>query len=254
MKNILLTITFVFLCFFLKAEPTLTFKLDNPRIIFSSYNYIEFDIMFKSSESGSYFYSGQVNLNFNNSAFGSTTSYWIVYIDADSFLDGENLFGDSKYSRIRTLTGTPTVLNIGITSSLDGLQEGPGADFFNEVPTSFTKLFRVRARITSGIEIANIDFAESIMNAKCSYITAANTTEIYESPNLYETKNFNNLNIERIYSNSSWSQIGGTVDWSTSVNTSIWDGNASIPATGESLISSLRVHDGANLTVPKTGM
>jgi hypothetical protein len=81
---------------------------------------------------------------------------------------------------------------------------------------------------------------------------------VYNSPNNYDN-NLSDIYYGRIYCAGAfsahaygpWTQWGGTVDWSTAVNTSVWDYGSSpaeITATG-SQANALRIHPGAKLKI-----
>jgi hypothetical protein len=85
---------------------------------------------------------------------------------------------------------------------------------------------------------------------------------LYNSPNLYDSKDFSDIYYGRIYSGgagdmyaSYWSQWGGSVNWSVSENTSVWDTTATsaiLSSTGNTC-GALRVHPGARLTIGPIG-
>jgi len=253
------------------GQTTLTFKFANPRIVHytasgvmgvpADADYFEFDIQAKALAAGTYIFSGQAVLNFNNSALSTSSTRWLATPGA--LLQGLFSQGGSKnrYDITWTVTGSPSVINVQWNaSSLNTF----ATDYlrFNTITTSYQTLVTVSAQITDPTAIAGINFIQSSMNNQQSYkLLASPWNALYSNPNNYDPANFLDTYLGRVYSSlNSWSQVGGSTDavqyfnWGTSVNTSVWDGTAAaIPPTGTSLASAVRIHSGATLTIPPTG-
>ena len=260
------------MAFVSSGQTTLTFRFANPRIVHythtgsqgvpSDADYFEFDIQVKALAAGTYIFSGQAVLSFNNAAFSATAGNWLA--NSGPLLSGT--FTQSgiknKYDIVPTITGSPFVINIAWSASnLSTFQ----TDYtrFNEITTSYQTLVIVATPITDPTVTAgaSINFVEGSMNNQQSYkLLASPWYAKQNNPNAYDPATFTNTYLGRIYSDTKgWSQVGGTTDntqytnWTTAVNTSIWDGAATIPAGTSNVASAVRIHSGATLTIPSTG-
>ncbi len=240
----------------------LSFRFANPRIIrLSNVDHLQFDVQVKCNAANTYLWAATVKLNFNISAFSNTASQWVVATQGG--FNGFNSSGSSlKYTVTKTIVGS--VYNIALTGDVGVAGNGPNGDDFGAVPqNAWTTLITVSARLQdfSGDALAGITFQESGMNGFQQYITGPSTFSTYVNPNLYDSRNFVSDFTGRFYSDLyGWSQLGGStnnaqfVDWTASLNTSVWDGVANIPNDGsESLAKNIRIDDPATLTVPVNG-
>jgi len=236
---------------------TLTFKLANPRVLFNDGSttglfigipgdYFVFDVQIKAADLGTYMFSGQAMFSFDNTCLSTNPSNW--------YTTKGPLSSSNRY----------TLPNPTITGGIANVA-WVGADYisslgFKPVTGSYQAVVTVYALIVDPTGKADIDFVKSPMDGQQFYKnTASSGYGSYVNPNLYDASNFVNTYVGRIYANNQWTQIGGNTDivpfvnWATAVNTSIWDGSATIPTTGTSLASAVRIHSGATLTVPPTG-
>jgi trimeric autotransporter adhesin len=192
-----------------------------------------------------------------------STSFWSATL-APPF-DGRNNGNNFKYTPVVGFTGqTPNMsVDIGVVGNSSALLYpfDPVNDWV-EITTSYQTLMTVQVRIVAAQNtgVAGVDFDETLMNGQSSKIIDVNTLLGYTNPNLYDAANFLDTYVGRIYSNAlGWSQVGNSspaqwVNWSTAVNTSIYDGTAAaIPTTGTSLAGAVRIHSGATLTIPPAG-
>ena len=272
-KIILLTVAFGMLMAFVSSgQTTLTFRFANPRIVHythtgsqgvpSDADYFEFDIQVKALDAGTYIFSGQAVLSFNNAAFSATAGNWLA--NPGPLLSGTFTQSGTKnkYDIVPTITGSPFVINIAWSASnLSTFQ----TDYtrFNEITTSYQTLVIVAAPITDPTVTsgASINFVQGSMNNQQSYKLLASPWYAKQNdPNAYDPATFTNTYLGRIYSDTKgWSQVGGTTDnvqytnWTTAVNTSVWDGAATIPTGASNVASAVRIHSGATLTIPSTG-
>lgn len=233
----------------------LSWRLANPRIIFSSQQRFEFEIQVKASAAGSYYSSGQVMLHFNNEAIShSSDLHWTVIpagISAQSHPD----VGD-KYAIARVRSGSyPGVKLLIALSPADEavLDEPPGSGYLAELTTSWQTWVKVQCRITNAASDAGIYFDETSTNGQNFYLSAPGIETAYASPSSYEPLNLLTASLERIHSQAyGWSQYGGVendlpfTDWSVAANTSVWDGDA-VLAAGTALMNNLNIHAGASL-------
>jgi hypothetical protein len=273
MKKIQFTLTFFLLAITISSfgVPQLTFRFANPRILRESvsgvgYDFFEFDVQVKADVAGTYLYSGQAYLTFDNTVFSTTAlNYWRYTKGA--LTSGTNTYDpgsgpDQKYNVILNMSayGTGYALYIAWTSDNMVFSNGPNPDDFNEITTSYQTLVTVKGRILSNLGTAGIDFVETNMNGQQFYISGPSSYAGYISPCLYTSPDFMSTYTGRLYSGTyGWSQVGGStnlvqyIDWTTARNTSVWDTAASaatISTVGsESKALALRVHPGARLKV-----
>jgi hypothetical protein len=264
----------LFMTYISSGQTTLTFRFANPRIVHHTVagygvpadaDYLDFDIQVKALAAGSYLFSGQANLSFDNTAISTDVNKWVV-------IAGEQLQGQfnqgglkDKYVVGWTITGAaPLIFNIQWHAN-DLSTTQTSYLRFNEVLTSYKTLVTVSAPINDGSRTAGTSFIQASMNGQQAYKLLADPWyAYYNTPNSFELFSFMDTYLGRVYSTTDvtgvgWSQIGGSVEgtpyinWATAVNTSVWDGIAAIPTTGESMMGALRIHNPATLTVPPTG-
>ncbi len=242
----------------------LSFRFSNPRIIrLSGVDNLQFDVQVMATAEA-YLWSTQVALNFNNTTFDINPSHWTVTRVGP--FSGNNSSGNQKYGVITHSYGTAPGESCGIALSADINKFGvspSGSDFglIPSGPDSWITMITVSAplSVSSGDGLAGIDFLETSMNGQASFITAANNTTPYSNPNNYDSRDFLTAYTGRIYSTAyGWSQIGGDSDgvpyknWSSSVSTTVWEGNAAMPA-GTSLAKALQIQNPATVTIPVDG-
>jgi len=243
----------------------LSWRFANPRIIrVGGFDNFEFDVQAKASTTGYYYFAGQVILNFNNTTLSTTAGQWTATL-APAFIALNNTAGAAKYGITKTLTGTAPnkVVNIAITGEATAAGTNPPDPLdWVEFNTSYQTVVTVRGRITSNTGLAGVKFIQASMDGQQQYIYDAggfNDFGVYTIPNIYDGNDFQTAGVGRFYSTTlGWSQVANTadaqwVDWTTAVNTSVWDGTTSVPAGSESKVADLLVYSGATLTIPPTG-
>jgi hypothetical protein len=233
MKNryfFLLYLCFIIASFTYGQSPQLTFRFANPRIIrISGIDNFAYDIQVMASAGGTYLWSGQARMTFDNSTLDQdVTDDWLDV--RGPLLSGTDSHSDNKYNiTITTVTSTPKKAYIAWTADPASSGKNPGPADFNAITTSYQTLLTVEAPITSSTGVAGISYDTASMNNEQFYISAPHTFVHYIDPNLYNPHNFVRTYVGRIYSNTwGWSQVGNTVDaqwvdWTTAVNTSVWD-------------------------------
>jgi hypothetical protein len=236
MKNrylVLLFLSFMIVSFTFGQTNQLTFRFANVRTMrYSGTDYFEFDIQVESNTSGTYIWSGQAVMTFDNTTLSTNSSSW--GLTAGTLLSGNNSrFGNHpKYPTLTAnINGTAPNKTVIIAWGGDPAVEGngPNANDFNLMPTSYQTLVTVDAPITSSTGVAGMGYIQSQMNGQQFYISAPSTFTAYYNPNLYVPHNFVRTYVGRIYSNTyGWSQVGNSsntqwVNWATAVNTSVWD-------------------------------
>jgi hypothetical protein len=248
---------------FTYGQPQLTFRFANPRTMrYSGTDYFEFDIQVMASTGGTYLWSGQAVLTFDNTTLSQTKTDWVL-VSKGPLLAGTNTsMGDPKYSCVKDVNGTAPNMTAIVTWEGDINVEGngPNSDDFNEITTSYQTLVTFRAKITSTTGVAGISFIQASMDPQQFYISAPNTFLNYYNPNLYDSRDFLTTYVGRVYcTTKGWSQVGNTSDaqwvhWETAVNTSVWDTTGGTAALIASTVTdgkagALRIHQGAALNI-----
>jgi hypothetical protein len=234
------------------SQKQLNFKFANPRITnVSGTEYFEFDIQVKADEAGSYLWSGQIILKFDNTTLSTAVADW--FITRPSLFSELNSAGNPKYATIKTITGTSPnkVLNIGYLGDVNVVNNSASSADFVEITNSYQTLASVRGKITSNTGVAGIDFKEVNMDGyQFNKLSANPWYASYVNPNVYDEADFMDTYVERVYCTEYlWTQMEA-LNWADAVNTSIWDGNATIPDGSLSNASALRIHNSALLTIP----
>ena len=236
------------------GQTTLTFRLANVNIMNSGgTDYFAFDIQVKAATAGSFLFSGQAVLSFDNANLSTSGGDWSVV--NGSLLAGTFGIGNNKYNTtLLSLTGSPLKVNIAWTANSGSVGALATSAKFNEITTSYATLVTVFAPITNTAGMAGMDFDETSMNGQQSYkLDAAPWYASYNSPNLYDAADFMNTYLGRIFASGAWTQAGGSLNWTAPVGTSVWDGNGTVPGGSLSNASALRIHAGATLTIPVNG-
>ena len=256
MKTIITFFLFAFLSFSLMAAEKLSFKLSNPRITFGTVNSLKFDILVKATANGTYLYSSQIvfianYLNFNTAFLPQLTEGTFIngtYTDPDGYtLD--------KYTA--TTSWNSNNLNIAIYANpaLSPYAYNSGA--YSEVTTNWQVLGTVSIRITNISDVAGINFKVAAMDGYQKYAAGngPSYSVYYNSPNYYEGYDFTELYLNRIFCGQyGWTQAGGVVDWTASVNTSVWDTTSAAAFVGDvthpdALANGLKIHPLGRLAI-----
>jgi len=265
LKKLLYTLAFLLLsrvCGF--SQTTLYFRITNPQIVYTLNDNanggigqncinLKWDVEMKANAANTEYYNIGINLDYNNAALADF--YYVP--DASGTGLGAGTLG-SYYTITQNTNGTSR-LNLFITSTQ--ATNSIATNKFMVVPTSYQRVGTFMCRITDQTAAAGIKFKPDLMNGQQYEKVFSPTPGIqnYANPNIYEGADLSNLYIGRIYSAAGWSQYGGStlnvpyIDWATAVNTSIWEGAATIPTSGSSLASAVRIHSEATLTIPSTG-
>ena len=220
------------------AAKELSYRFANPKIINGSgFDSFEFDVQVKANEAGTYFWEGDINLNFNSATLSSDAANWIATLS--------NSWGNSKYGTAISINGS--TVNINVTA----INKSASATDFVEVTTNFQTMVRVSGRIINNTGTAGIDFNEGSMNGQQFYMLPASPWYTgYTNPNRYDGSDFMDTYVERVFcAEHLWTQVGG-LNWANAANTSVWNGNATIPGSSLSNASALRIHDPATLMIP----
>lgn len=262
MKRILLIGCFALFMVRGFSQEILTFKMANPAIeYFAPDNYLSFDILVKASASGTYLYGTQIvcNITIGNVNTGIPA---IMALSApfNGSYDPPGPVGLNQMYNNPFTTWNGNNLNIAInhTNVLDPY--GPAA--YCAMLTTYQTLGRISIALLPGAvsSTAGITFKASGMDGqqfKWQNTFPYNT--LYGTPNVYAGNNFSSLYYGRVFSGGAfdnwalgpWTEFGGTLLWSNSKNTSVWDTTsaaATISAAG-SQVNGLRIHPGARLKI-----
>ena len=246
----------------------LSYRFANPRIIrLSAIDHLQFDVQVKCDVAGTYLWASTIKFSFNNATFNTSANNWVVTKIGE--FSGSNSNLAPKYNITKTITGTAPnkVYNIAVTGDVNVFSNGPGAADFVEMPTSWTTIITVSARllVATGDALAGLDFFESGMNGATTqkYITGPSATANYANPsNFTDNRDFLLANTGRFYSTTyGWSQIGGGTNdvqynnWATNVSTTVWeDGSVDQTDNTAALVKNLVIGNGSAsypvLTVP----
>lgn len=258
MKRLILLLYILLLSDAIYAQQ-LSWRFANPRIIrLSAVDHLQFDVQVKCDVPGTFLWAATIKFNFNNTTFNNTASNWSILPQGIFSGANSNQVLTSKYSVIKTITGTAPdkVYNIALTGDINVAGNGPNTTDFAEIPTEWTTIIQVSARLAvfTGDALAGIDFLESGMNGFQQYILKLGPQSIafrdYTNPNLYDDRNFINCYTGRFYSTSQgWTQIGGATDWGTIVSTTAWE-DATITQTDnvEALANNIYIGNGSAIT------
>jgi hypothetical protein len=255
MKNVTILLVMLLLSGEQYAQQ-LHFRFANPSLVpLSGQNYLQFTVQVKSDVANTYFWAGQVILNFNNSAFSSTSATEWQVIRQGVFA-GINSSDNGKYTLSSSISGSPKVYNIALTGDVSVASNGPNSTDFALIDhVDWMDMVVIRARLSdlTGDALAGIDFIESAMNGNQQYISAPSTYVNYSNPNSYDSKDFLQDYTGRFYSASvGWSQIlTGTINWNENLSTTVWDGSAAITADNEvtAYAKNLLIKNNAVLTI-----
>lgn len=251
MKNITLFFLAAILSINLMATETLTFKITNPRIAYNAgSNYLQFDILMKATAGGTYLYSSQLIFNVDVENFYTTSNPTF----AKGFVNGQYTpFGGSAADKYLTTTnwnGNHINLAVYGNSAFNG--ETPESGAYSEVLATYQTLGTITLKLKNNTGIAGISIIPEATNGYQKYATgiAPNYADYYSSLNNYEGDNLANLYLGRIYnSTNSWTQYGGTVNWTIAENTSVWDGSAQTD-NAYAQTNALYIYYGAKLIIP----
>jgi hypothetical protein len=237
----------------LSIGQTLSFKVDNPRVIYS-YNdeygddcqNLEWDLYMKCNVAGTRYFAIQVNFTYNAAAL---TDY--EYTPGDI---GPSAAMLSRYTiTYNTNSGN---LNLFLTSnqSVNATQ----TNRFQEVPTDYALLGTFRCRITNPQAMANVNLIQTSMNGQEFYKVFPSGTAMYNNPNTYEGFGMTNVYLGRIYNETlGWTQHGGAVpdvpfvDWGVGESTTVWEGTAGITQANNMTATTnhLNILNGATLNI-----
>lgn len=235
------------------AQPQLSFSLKNPKIEYYDGlgNYLVFDINIKSDQLGYFLYSGGIALDYNATAFDVTN----VVAFKGTLLEGTFQYGPQQLPRYAepSVTINSGRINIPVIPGNNNTNANPTtpSSRFNQVPIEWITLYTVWVLIDNPSEISGIFFYEEIMNGQ-QFHTGAEGGIAFKDPNIYISPTLQFTNLGRVFSESiGWSQLNGSLDWLSPVNTTVFDGNATITQTDltAAVANNLNIMPGATLSI-----
>ena len=233
---------------------TLDFRITNPRIIYDWNNTM-------NGQAG----GNCDNFDFDIEVLGSAVSYCHALeihmtnnITALTDLDFTLASGWTTYYSIITFNLTNDNINLSVANS-QSITSG-ATTRWTQIGTTWKTVGTLRLRIIDISQLENCSWLISQMagQQKEKYFTPSANVRSYLGFNCTGIP-IPNLYLGRIFASSTgWSQVGGTtpgdqyLDWSTGVNTSVWDGSATITQADytEALANHFRVESGATVTIP----
>jgi hypothetical protein len=252
MKSIAILMAALLISWNAPAAETLSFRFYNPRIeYFAPDNYLVFEVQMKCTANGTYLYSSQVicNVDIANINTSVPPSFLPGFVAGTFFKPPVG----PTYDRYTITTNwNSNNLNIAVVHNFNIDAYFPAS--YNAVTTSWQTLGTVYATLSGPAltGIAGISFQPPAMDGYQKYATWPSASAYYNSPNLYIGNDLSTLYMGRIYSSgSAWTQWGGTLDWTTAVNTSVWDTAAASPSISNtgSKAAALRIHPGVRLNI-----
>ena len=264
---LIIIITFAAFSSVTQGQPTLTFKMDNPRVLRQSdKQWFMFDVYLKASATGTYLYSSQLAFNVISSSNYNTGSIYTSF--SGGILSGTYLTHDDYVVNSALWNGNRFAMQV--TANTQNNTYDP-AVACAAITTSFQKIITIGVEISTptGVgAICGITWRSGSMTASGDLQTYASAGTAlpahvdYADPNAFFSNDFANVYLARVYSNAyGWSQYGGGtngssyIDWTTAVNTSVWDTlngtPASISSAGSKTLA-LRIHSNARLAIAST--
>jgi hypothetical protein len=234
---------------FLSAQsPQLTFRVTHPKIghdISSGADSLEFNIEVNSSIP-QYADFMQANFFYCIPAFGHQSPVTPV---GSVSVYGIGITAGSKYNYHANLNSDH--INFSLESNHTWSPGDNLPTYWELVETIWTPLVKVRIKILDNTNLAGIHFFPNSMTQPINQLYVDNSGEGNQWPSILldETKNLNQLYLQRIFSDVyNWTQTGGFITWSTTSNTSVWDSVGFINTDG-SVANKLRVHTGGRLKI-----
>jgi hypothetical protein len=184
MKKFLTIFAFLtFISFCVTAQPQLAWRFANVEVINAGAQF-QFDVEVKADAGVTYHRDLQVYFDYNTAGFGSD-------IVANGYVTVTPLtLMNTHYVIVNTADNTSSKFAVITEASNELIYPDPThpvADYFNEMPTTFTGLLRITIDIASNVEMAGISFDATLMNGGQYYQSTSNTDPIkYAELGLYD--------------------------------------------------------------------
>lgn len=175
------------------SQPTLSWQFANYEVI-NAGTQLQFDVEVMADAASTYHRDLQVYFDYNTAGFGSSVAAGVTVTPLSLM--------DTHYFVVNVADNTSSKVAI-ITEATNEMTQGASATYFNEMPTTFTGLFRVTMNIVSNTEMAGITFDQALMNGGQYYQDSPAGAIKYADPCLY----INDLNTDLL------STLYGTVTY-----------------------------------------
>jgi hypothetical protein len=187
---------------FYGSSQTLTWRFANPQVV-NSGTQLQFDVEVQANAAGTYQRDLQVYFNYNTAGFGSN-----VVANGHITITPMDLMS-SYYFVVNTADNTSSKVAV-ITEATNEMTQPGSATYYNEMPTSYTPLFRVTMDVASNTATAGIDFDAALMNGGQYYQSTSNTNPLkYTDPSLYDN-DLSALVLSSLYGTITYADAGST--------------------------------------------
>lgn len=136
------------------SQPTLSWQFANYEVI-NAGTQLQFDVEVMADAAGTFQRDLQVYFDYNTAGFGSSVAGGVTVTPLSLM--------DSHYFVVNVADNTSSKVAI-ITEATNEMTQAASATYFNEMPTTFTGLFRITLNILSNTEMAGITFDPALMN------------------------------------------------------------------------------------------
>jgi hypothetical protein len=178
MRKTLLIFASMMLITLLGYSQTLTWQFNNFEVI-NAGTQLRFDVEVKADVAGTFQRDLQVYFDYNTAGFGSdiVANAWVTVTPLALM--------QNYYSVVNMVDNTSSKLAI-ITEADNEFDQAGSADYFNEMPTTFTGLLQFTIDIIDNTALAGIAFDQDLMNGGQYYQSTSSTDPIkYTDPSLY---------------------------------------------------------------------
>jgi hypothetical protein len=173
--------------------PELTWEMRNPHIVSGAADSLQFEVWVKADMTGFFFSLHTFAMDYPADRFGSNAWDNDPTISRMSVQRGALLTtmfsGVYQYNVLGTANTFPNTFSASIQSNFNAFD--PNAMFHTEMPTTFGHFFTITIEILDNGGVADIDFAEWLMNGQQFYHIGGGPTsaEACIDPNLYTPGN-----------------------------------------------------------------
>jgi hypothetical protein len=195
---------------FYGSSQQLTWQFANYQVV-NSGTQLQFDVEVQANAAGTYQRDLQVYFNYNTAGFGSN-----LVANGHITITPMDLMS-SFYFVVNTADNTSSKVAV-ITEATNEMTQPGSATYYNEMPTTYTPLFRVTMDVASNTATAGIDFDAALMNGGQYYQSTSNTDPLkYTDPCLYNN-DLLSLTLSSLYGTLTYANTSSTVMNGSSVD------------------------------------
>jgi hypothetical protein len=224
------------------SQPQLSFRMTNPRVYWDGVSsFLEWDVEVKCDSSNRFLQA--MTAAFHLYGTGLSTSAVDLSIVRGPQYTGNDSQGNPKYTASKNITGVGTKkISLGLSSDpLTDLIPTTSADY-SEILTTWHTMFTGRLKINDATQLAGVLWWEVQFSIGAFRRPSQTTNLPFLTPHQLDTKTFRYLYLGRLFNSlTGWTQVGGTVNWAITANTSVWDSVATLNTTA-ALATKLRIH------------